>query len=228
MKRPRLARSCLTAFGAVVLASTSVARGDGDEQSPDPDRATVPAKCVEYWSIPEGSGEPAAWQAVLSFAACIQDTRTAEVDRADQLEPLLDQLQTAMQPAMTFYLAVIEDAPDPLKLRAAYAIGMAELSLITRARASIVVAGRDTDPEAAGRFLDLHAQLEPLLQPHAKLAYLLFVTIDEAARENPRVAPDPVTRYVVRSARVHAQEIRKGWTMPRVDDEPPQLTEAER
>jgi hypothetical protein len=167
----------------------------------------VPSECVQFWSIPGGASSPAAWDAILSFAACIQDGSVYRVERADQLEAFVEQRQAGLGPSLQLYQMAIEEGPGPIRLRAAYYIGLGQVALMTRARASLA------SP-------DLRPHLEPLLEPHAKLAYFVFTTIERAVAIDPGMSPDVVTRYMVRSARELAASLRRARSIPTDEDTP--------
>lgn len=184
---------------ALVLALSGTARGDAVPNSPG--LVDVPIECAPYLKIPGGVSSPAAWNAVLSFAACIQDASVYRLEHGKQLAGFVEQQQAALAPALQLYVIVIEKAPDPVKLRAVYYVGLGQVALITRARASIVSPA-------------LRAPLEILLEPHARLAYLLFTAVDRAASSDPKLATDVVARNMVRSARVLAAALRSRWSRP--------------
>jgi hypothetical protein len=185
-----------------------------------PDSATlivVPDECGQYWHIPGGTGSPAAWNQALSFAGCMQDSTLSQIDRIDQLPGFVDQLQTALQPALHLYTAAVEGGPGPIQLRAAYQIGMAEVSLVIRARSSIAVPDFATNAAAAARHRELHDRLEPLLEPAAKAAWMLFTLIDRAVIEDPALATDAVTQNMVRTARELAPLLGPRKREPRIE-----------
>ena len=180
---------------------------------------SVPRACLQYWSIPGGLQSPAGWNQAISFAACLQDATVARVDDVDQLPELVDRLELALTPAMQLYLAVIEDAPGPAKVRATLQLAMAQVALITRARSSILAPpDLATSVAAYARYAELHARLEPLLTQPAMFAFDLIMLIDREVTRDPTLAPDAVTRGMVRSAREIASLLRKSWSIPA--DEP--------
>jgi hypothetical protein len=184
------------------------------------DLALVPAKCARYWPIPGGIASPAAWNQALSFAACVQDATVARVDDVDRLPDLVDQLEMASAPALQVYLTVIEDAPEPVKVRAALQIAMAQVSLITRARSSIAAPpDLATNRTSYLRYRELHTHLEPWLARPARFAYKLIMAIDHEVTLDPSLAPDVVTRNMVSSARKQAALLRKAWSIPSDDAE---------
>ena len=165
---------------AVVLA-VSPGPVVADELPGSPELVFVPAECLLYWSVPGGKSSPAAWNQVLSFAACIQDASIARIDDPRQLPELVVQFEAALAPSVQLYTAALELGPRPIQLRAAYQIGMSQVALITRARASIVVPpDRATNPTAAARYRALVTRLDTFLERPATLAWTLFVLIDRA------------------------------------------------
>jgi hypothetical protein len=189
---------------AVLAALARPARADEPPEASE--IMLVPAECMAFWSIPGGSRSPAAWDAVVSFASCIQDRTIYVVDRAEQLPAFVDHLQAALGPALQFYAAALDEAPDGVKLRAAYYIGAGQVALITRARLSL------TTPK-------LRPALDRLLEPHAQLAYSIFTGLERVAASDPRLAQDVVIRYMVRSAHELALQLQRSWSIP-VDDRP--------
>jgi hypothetical protein len=182
----------LLAILAVVAAMPSA---HADDAAPF---VEIPPACSEAWTVASGPRTPAAFEAMLSLAACLQDTSLTRISRAEDVSQAVDRLDVALEPAFQFYLVVFDTAPDPLKLRAAYAIGLAETSLMTRARRSLAVPA-------------LRDSLEARLEPHAKLAYLIFDGIARAHETDPSFASDAVNRYIVHSAAELARALRERW-----------------
>jgi hypothetical protein len=143
-----------------------------------------------------------AWNQVLSFAGCMQDNAIARFDTGDDLADGVATLAKQLAPAMALYFAAIQHGPSWVQLRAAYEIGMAHVALVTRARSSIPVpADLRTNPAAARRYRELHDRLEPAIEQYDQTAWLVFSAIDRAAKSDPRLASDPVTRYMVATSR---------------------------
>lgn len=188
---------------ALALAIAGPARADDIAVPPEPE--IVPIECTQFRTIPTRTAPPAAWDAMISFAACIQDARVYRIEHEEELAAFVQQLQTGLEPSIRFYVEAIKHAPDRVKLRAVYYVGLGQVALMTRARSSI------TSPA-------LRAPLEALLEPHAKLAYLLFAGIDDAATSDPDLASDVVSRYMVRSARELAALLRTRWPELREND----------
>ena len=93
-------------------------------------------ECGQFWSFPGGVSSPAGWDALISFASCTQDRRVYLVEDAGELEGLVNALEDALAPSMQLYAAAIEQGPPDVQLRAAYHVGLAQIAMMTRARAS--------------------------------------------------------------------------------------------
>lgn len=203
---------CLQVICGVLAIALLGGRAQADVDRAPHDRLLVPAECARYWSIPGGITSPAAWNQALSFAACLQDATIARVDDVDRLPDLVDQLEEALVPALQVYLAVIEEAPGPMKVRAGLQFAMAEVALITRARSSIIASpDLATNPVSYTRYRELHARLEPWLERPARLACKLIMVIDREVTLDPSLAPDVVTRNMVSLARAQAVLLQKVW-----------------
>lgn len=155
----------------------------------------VPAPCLAYWRVPGATATD--WNRVLSFAACIQDASVEAVDDAAQVPVLVDRFAERLLPSLTLYASAAQNGPGPIKIRAVYQIGMAEMSLMIRARLSITPA--------------LRPELEKVLVPSAAVALLSFSIIDQVVTEDPTLAPDAVTAYMVRNARELLVQLRRDW-----------------
>jgi len=172
----------------------------------------VPRECLPYADTSTDIAEVATWNQVLSFAACVQDASLEHVDDPEQLPALISRFEVALAPSMALYLAALEHGPTAVQLRAAFQIGMMQVSLITRARESLVAPDdRRDNPKSAASYRELQQQLEPLLQTPAQLAWTLFMTIDQVATEDPSMITDDVTRNMVRDAREMALSLR--WSL---------------
>ena len=211
MERVAGTRCLQVICGALAIALLG-GRAQADMGQAPHDRPLVPAECARYWSIPGGITSPATWNQALSFAACLQDATIACVDDVDRLPDLVDQLEKALVPALQVDLAVIEDAPGPVKVRATLQLAMAQVALITRARSSIA-APPDLATNRASyiRYRELHVRLEPWLEPPAKFAIKLITLIDREVALDPALAPDVVTRNMVSLARAQAVLLQKVW-----------------
>lgn len=172
---------------------------------------TLPVECRIYTWIPaDARDDVLAWNQLLSLAACLQDGSVSTVTDPDQLEAMVDQYTRALEIPMMVYTGAIEQGPRSVQLRAAYQIAMAHVSLIVRARSSIIAPDDlATNPEAALRYRELHAQLEPLLARSVRIARVAFAAIDRAATRDPTIATDPVAKSMVRSARAMLEAMGK-------------------
>jgi hypothetical protein len=163
----------------------------------------IPIECRAFASLPEDARDDiVGWNQALSLAACLQDASVARVTDPDELEAMVDAYARALEVPTMIDVGALEYGPGPIQLRAAYQVAMLHVTLIVRARSSIVAPpDLATNPEAALRVRRLHAQLEPLLAHSAQTAWVAFAVIDRAVEEEPGLASDPVTKNVVRSAR---------------------------
>lgn len=198
----------------ILLAlSTGAAVAEAERDVHAPRLVVIRAECLPYFTLPTEQMSIAAWNDALSFAACAQDASTYRVTSTDDLSELVGRMQEALTPSLEIYADAIQRAPGAYKLRAAFQIGMAELGLVTRARASI-------PPGHAA----VHAALEPLLRPQAKLAWLSFSVVANAASDDPSLVPDAVTQYMARTAREHARLLGTSWGFEPDQRERPALT----
>lgn len=195
----------LSAALVLALAGTATA---GDLLDP-PLIVDIPPECAHYWTESGGITSPAVWNPILSFASCAQRVTIGHVDRVELLPELVDQLQLEVVPSVQWYFWVVQNGPATVKLRAAFLLAMTEVSVMTRARSSIVA--------GSANHAELHARLEELLVPQAKLALTVFLAITDLATANPALAPDLATRNMVRAARVQARALERSLGLP--DDE---------
>jgi hypothetical protein len=211
-------RATLARIGFALGAALGFAMFSGSAHAdvpPSRQLVVIPSECAQYWSIPGGAESPAGWNQVLSFAACVQDATVAQIEDVDELADLVDELQSALDPALQLYVAAVEQGPGPIKIRATLQIAMAEAALITRARMSIVVpSDLRTSAVAAARYRELRERLEPLLEPQARFACTLVDVVDRAVAGEPGLVTDPVTRNLLAFARQVAAQLRKSWSIP--------------
>lgn len=201
-------------LGAMLAFSGLSTSARADQGPRSPQLVVIPDECAAYWLMPGGIESPAGWNQVLSFAACVQDTTVAHIERLDEIEDVVQQLQSALESPLQMYTAAIERGPGPVKVRAALHVAMAEAALITRARASIAApADLRTNPEAWTRHRALHQRLESVLEPTARLACTIVALIDRAVAGDPALAPDPMTQNMLASARTVAALLRKTWPL---------------
>lgn len=200
-----LRNCCALTAGLVILTSANTAVADeADGVQPEPGWLhVVPSECVQYLATSAEAGDPVAgWEQALSFAACIQDGPTSAAGEPEDLDALVEGLARRLEIPMLIYLEAIDRGPAPIQLRAAFHIGMAQIALGTRARSSIAAPpDRDASTPAVLHYRALHRQLEPLLRPMRRAAWVAFAAIDEAAARDPEIAADPVARHMVRLAR---------------------------
>ena len=179
------------AVGGIARADRSVTEPSPRSEEPAPLRTLgrLPPECRAYLAMPaDVRDDTYAWNQALSLAGCLEDSWVPRVYAASELQPMLDELAHRIAPAMLIYIYALEHGPGPVQLRAAYHIAMVHVALITRARAALV------DPA-------LDVQLEPLLATPIRTARLSLMVIERAVQEEPDLAPDVVTREMVRSAR---------------------------
>jgi len=163
----------------------------------------IPAECRHHMALPAGPrDEQIEWEHGLSFAACLQDVPLRRIDDPLQLEPLVEALTARLELPMLLYLQAMAEGPREIQLRAAFHVGLANIALVTRARAA-VAAPPDlaADPAAAARWRELGAQLEPLLAHAQRTAWLSFTALHEAALHDPALAGSEVDRNMIRTAR---------------------------
>ena len=200
--------SSLAVAGTVhARASTSTAESPSSTLAVAVDVQGLPMECRRYAWVPADARDDAlAWNQLLSLAACLQDASITPIADPDELPAVFDAYTRALEVPMMIYLSAVESAPGPIQLRAAYQIAMLHVTLIVRMRRSIVApADVTTDPDAIRRDRELHADVEELLAPSARIAWRSFALIDRAVDEDPTFAPDPVTQNMVRSARAMLQ-----------------------
>jgi hypothetical protein len=183
----------------LVLALTGTATAD-DVLAPT-EIVDMPPECAHYWTNPGGVTSPPGWNPILSFASCTQRVTVGRVERVEMLPGLVDQLQLEVLPSLQWYFWVVKNGPETAKIRGAFLIAMTEVSVMTRARSSIVA--------TSAHHAELHARLEQLLLPQARLALMVFTAIDNLATANPALAPDLATRNMVRAARVQARALAR-------------------
>ena len=201
-------------FGGVAVADSAEPSTNRENRSQG-----IPARCQIYTQIPADARESGmAWNQLLSFAACVEDT-SAVVGTSDDIEQLVENMAHALAPSLALYLQAIQKEPAPVQIRAAYHVGMAYLGLVTRARASITAPHDLKNEKAMAEYRDKHAKLEKLLAPALKACRMTFVVIVAAVKQDPSIATDPMTRDIVLKA---AEMIKLLPELP--DDEPENWT----
>jgi hypothetical protein len=199
-----------------LVAGITLAAMPARADIPDPPAfVIVPPECVAYWPT-------STWDRWLSFATCQQDASVGRVERVVDVEPLFDELEAALLPTVQFYFAAVREGPPSIKVRAGFQMAMTQVALMTRLRASICT------PAGSPRATMLHDEVERVLEPAARLAWMLFTAIDEAVEEDPTRASDVVAQGMVRSARFYAAVLARRWEQtpePLIADErnPPWL-----
>ncbi len=175
--------------------------------SAEPTFAIVPVECVQFWPAE-------SWDELLSLAACSQDATVGQIRFEGEVDGLLEELDAALMPTLQIYYAAVRNGPAPIKLRAGFQMAMTQVSMITRARLSIVETARHRAPRDV---------LERKLEPTARHAWNMFVAIERAAINDPAYAPDTVTRHMLRMGRVYAAALDASWHFTR--ERPPILAE---
>lgn len=149
----------------------------------------LPEACRPFAATPaDVRDDTFGWNQLLSLASCLQDTTLTYATTEDEVELMVDRYHEALYAPMLIYVGVLENAPGPVQLHAAYHVGTTYLNMAVRARRSV------TSPA-------LRAKLEPLLQPSLQLAAVTFGVIDRVADEDPSLVVDEVGRNEVRAAR---------------------------
>jgi hypothetical protein len=189
-------RRCL-AILALLCTNAVPARAD---VSDIPQLVVIPSDCVPFLQTSGGRESTGWWRHLLSLAACMQDATIGRIDSPAQLAPVVEELKGALVPSLRVYLFILEAGPDSLRLHALYQIGLAQVSLLVRARSSIV--------GSSDRYRELHAQLEPMLEEISYIAWLSFASVVRTARENPSLVDDQIARNLVNHAREMAILLR--------------------
>lgn len=166
----------------------------------------LPEACRPYATIPVTTRDDTfGWNQLLSLGSCLQDTTITPVTDEAELRPMVDRYHDALYLPMLIYVGVLENAPGPVQLHAAYQVGMAHLMMVVRARRSV------SSPA-------LEAKLEPMLEPSLRIARLTFAVIDRVVDQNPAFVTDEVGRAEVRSARALLRVLNSPTEMPPAPD----------
>jgi len=198
--RTRLGELLLVISGlfAGVAGADRGASSTGDERWAE----TLPERCKIFTQVPADARDAGiAWNQLLSFAACLQDTQVSRVTTADEASELVESMAQSLAPTLALYVDAIERGPGPVQLRAAYHVGMAYVAMVTRARNAIVAPPDLKNERAAAQYRALHAHLEMLLAPVRQATRLTFAVIVEAAKQDSSVAPDEISQNMVAHAR---------------------------
>jgi hypothetical protein len=169
-------------------------------ESPRGGSGEVPPACRAY-AVGAAADLTTGWDQLLSFAGCVQDASVEPIVDLAQLPAAVGRRYDALAPAIMLYLEAIEHGPTSVQLRAAYAVGLANVALITRLRSSLVAPNDLSDAAAVVRYQALKAELEPLLLRAQRTAWIAFTVVDRAAAQDPAIASDPVSRSAVAAAR---------------------------
>lgn len=196
---------CVFAAALIALCPSAALAGEPGDTI---DVIEIPPECEAY-AAGTASDQNQAWNQLLSFAGCVQDATIARITDRAQLQPVVDQLHDALAPAMMLYLEAIEHGPPSIRLRAAYAAGMASIALVTRLRSSLVAPADWSDGAAVARYRALQDELEPLLLRARRTAWIAFTVVDRAAAQDPSVARDPVVRHAVAAARAMLEQMKR-------------------
>ena len=183
-----------------VLALASLAGPARADETGWPDVVLIPVDCAKYGAIPGGHDSPLAWDYVLSFASCIQDATIPTTTTLAEVDSLAERLQIALAPSVYFLVATVDQGPRSSKLRAAYYIALGQMTLVTRARASV--------PADAP---ELRARLEPFLEPHARTAWEYFDMLGSVPKRDAVLAGDPVLQTMIRTSRTYAAALDQAW-----------------
>ncbi|HSN25457.1 MAG TPA: hypothetical protein VLT45_04205 [Kofleriaceae bacterium] len=164
----------------------------------------LPEECRPFAVTPSDVRDDTfGWNQLLSLASCIQDNTVMQVTDEAEVELMVDRYRASLYIPLLIYVGVLENAPGPMQLHAAYHVGMAYLTMAVRARRSVASPA-------------LRAKLEPLLQPSLRLAAATFAVIDRVADEDPGLVTDEVARNEVRSARALLRLLPRPFAADRV------------
>jgi hypothetical protein len=202
-ERPMHPTRSTCAVLACIMALTFGGAAYAEPEPEDVEHLVMPPACQRFVAVAEDtSDEGVVWSQGLSLAACVQDTSIIRVDSPDELAPMVAALAAEMAPSMLIYLAAIERGSGRIQLRAAYHLGLSYVGLVTRARSGIVAPpDLATNREAARRYAELRAELEPLLIGPRRAAFIAFTAIDRAVEDDPSLVTDEIERQMVRHAR---------------------------
>ena len=156
-----------------------------------PVRRHIPAACRQFtWLPADARGDTLGWNQVLSLGGCMQDNSLATATTSAQIDATVEQFSHRLALPTWLYLRALKSGPGTVQLRAVYQLGMLQIALMVRTRASLPARDRK-----------LHDTLERRLASYERIAWIAFDAVDRAATQDPSLAPDPVTRGMVRSAR---------------------------
>ena len=168
-----------------------------------PARRHIPAACRQFTWVPrDARGDTLGWNQVMSLGGCMQDNALATATTTAQIDAMVEHFSHNLALPTWLYLRALKSGPGPVQLRAVYQLGMLQIALMVRTRASLPARDRR-----------LHDVLERRLAKYERIAWIAFDAVDRAAKEDPSLTPDPVTRGMVRSARTMLR------TLPRPPEE---------
>jgi len=172
---------------ASVLLTSAISGTTPGEVAPE----KVPAACRAFTTrVADARDNTFAWNQRLSLAACIQDTSTATVKNREEADALFQELARRLTPTVRLDIDALEHAPPAFRIRAAYQVAMASMSLVIRMRGAVA------EPKSP-----LHAYVESLVDAPLRTSYLAAAVIAQTANEAPELVADPVTAYQVRDAK---------------------------
>lgn len=154
--------------------------------------------CHRYETKVSGEQPVTRWGRKLSLAGCLRQTARDSRDVRDPelLRAMVRGLAASVERPIQIYREVMGEGPWELRLLAAYSLGTTYIELAVRAR--VAVARSDGDLTAAARSDELHAALEPLLEPYKYAAIEAFAEAETIANEIPvTAAVDDLVRNVV-------------------------------
>lgn len=174
----------------------------------------VPATCQKFLDVPaDARTDDIAWQQRVSLAACRQSISLAPVADAPGLLAALDHLDRAMAPSIAIYRDAMARAPDPIRIQAAYGLGLTYIDTMVRARDLIRSRAAYGGATYGGAWLDrpalLRAMLEPLLVAKREAALAAFDEVARIAEIDPAAArANPAVVYAIADARAKTWLLR--------------------
>jgi len=208
-----------------ILAGTSVADVNNAIRESMPvghpeavDVAGLPPECRQFLAIPaDSTSELLPWAQRLSVAACRQSIALAPVSDPEQFRAMVARLEQAMAPSIAMYRDAMARGPAPIKILAAYGLGMTNVNIIVRARSAVRVPGDGASFGGAaygGRaYVDrsqrLHQELEALLVKERDAALAAFREVARLAHADPASArANQVMPVVIADAQTQAALLR--------------------
>lgn len=187
-------RNRIIVLGAVLGALAGLVPAEAAAARPH-----VPAACRQFTWVPDDARDDTlGWNQVLSLAGCVQENALATASTPAEVEAMVHRFSHGLALPAWLYLRALKSGPRTVQIRAAYQLGMLAVTLMVRTHASIPARDRR-----------LHAALERQLAPSERIAWIAFDAIDRAVAKDPSLAPDPVTKGMVRSARTMLRTLPK-------------------